>query len=86
MPRWREHLFVVLNRGAASAVALLPAASPAGVRGRHAGRDLNGRRPTSECGEAGVVEVWAAVGAEVDLALEGGDDGVGEVDAVQLLA
>ena len=40
----------------------------------------------SERGEAGVVEVWSAVGAEVDLALEGGDDGVGEVDAVQLLA
>ena len=40
---------------------------------------------SSERGEAGVVEVWSAVGAPFDLALERGDDGVGEVDAVQLL-
>ena len=35
-----EQLFVLLNRGAASAVAVLQPAVRPGLRGRHAGRDL----------------------------------------------
>ena len=40
MPRWREQLFVVLNRGAASASRFYHLPSRPGVRGRHPGRDL----------------------------------------------
>ena len=40
MPRWREQLFVVLNRGSASASRFYQPAVAAGLRGRHAGRDL----------------------------------------------
>ena len=49
MPRWREHLFVVLNRGAASAARFYQLPSPAGVRGRHPGRDLTDP-PAHPCG------------------------------------